>query len=1004
MVGDTKAVKQAIRNPSAYFHFLAEPTDFLGRLSKASETLAKKALLSSKAFHEASDRGMAKDSTRVKMESTGFESLAVIKNSIENPLSMFEAAGSEATSKLYKEKNAQGVIETLRSKLIVNNHSHKEKNAQGDIETLRPSWQTAAQVIEEWNEVLRSEEFEHIRSYEGFEMREMSSLINDSITIGAAGGINDSITAASVIRELMARNPSSTRRDAAQAFFAQWQRVLKEQQFFAQWQRVLKEQQHHHQHHQHHQHHHRHHHQQHQHQHQHQMAKASEPLAKKLAIMRLKPKLEPKLKEQELEWEDVVPVLEEVDTIEELKGAINEPAAFLEKLAMAGGPAAKKLAIVYLKPKLRKTGPRLAATGLDELERAAQHPEQSLTRLEQTQDEHQHPQLTEAVDAASAAAAVITSMATAASTAVVLSAAVVHVLKDAKLVLKKKLNEQRLDWDDIEVALCEVGVWKLAKAVIRTCNLVKCQAERLKSMYKASTTRGQHEIKRNVAEVSSSSSAAAAAAAVNDDAQEKEAIATAAGALTHKVLLKEELVKKLKREVHDYCYATGLDFSLDWQGIQLVLLELGSTRELKEGLVAPQKFVQQMKRSGEQMARQELLAKLKPLLCNHELGFGVATTLDYEALQQLASSEKCGDADIDPEKSMFSTQLENILQRILMQRTKGARTLTILKNRQKVTQILSTTFGFDCWHDIANVLHAIHSTSELERMLAFLRLGNIKSFFDRCIARGEEAELTTPPTKPESRPCRYRHNRLQISWCPPLSSSSTTDQLALNTRTEYSEFRVRIGLSGTDATQTIDCHAQATTLVIKTQGTKEDRAAGQITRCIKRWVLLQLQPPTCRLPRVSSIKPPSIKPPNQRQKLFARRFNARSARKTTGWIRNSRQGKSVCTIEADFGEVLESLYAREVEKRVLKHRGGRKLDVEENNFQRKLERHRFMLEVEHGPAAMLRISVSVKHGREWGAFGDPGLVLVPLHKCLLNPAHTFTRNTKALSNTSGCLH
>jgi hypothetical protein len=59
------------------------------------------------------------------------------------------------------------------------------------------------------------------------------------------------------------------------------------------------------------------------------LATASAPAAKKLAIMRLKQKLEPFLKKQGQEWADVVPMLEELDSIEEVEGAIADPEQFL---------------------------------------------------------------------------------------------------------------------------------------------------------------------------------------------------------------------------------------------------------------------------------------------------------------------------------------------------------------------------------------------------------------------------------------------------------------------------------------------------------------------------------------------------------------------------------------------------------------------------------------------------------------------------------------------------
>jgi hypothetical protein len=79
-------------------------------------------------------------------------------------------------------------------------------------------------------------------------------------------------------------------------------------------------------------------------------------------LAQLRPKLEYCLRKQGLEWADIVPVLEEVDSLEELKAAIAEPAAFLKRLAEAAGPAAKKMAIMRLKPALE---PHLRKQGLE---------------------------------------------------------------------------------------------------------------------------------------------------------------------------------------------------------------------------------------------------------------------------------------------------------------------------------------------------------------------------------------------------------------------------------------------------------------------------------------------------------------------------------------------------------------------------------------------------------------------------------------------------------------
>ena len=46
----------------------------------------------------------------------------------------------------------------------------------------------------------------------------------------------------------------------------------------------------------------------------------------------------------------MAPLLEAVDSIQELRAAAEDPVGFLQRLAKSSGPAAKKLAIMQLKP------------------------------------------------------------------------------------------------------------------------------------------------------------------------------------------------------------------------------------------------------------------------------------------------------------------------------------------------------------------------------------------------------------------------------------------------------------------------------------------------------------------------------------------------------------------------------------------------------------------------------------------------------------------------------
>ncbi len=73
---------------------------------------------------------------------------------------------------------------------------------------------------------------------------------------------------------------------------------------------------------------------------------------KKWAIAKLRPKMEPSLKKQGLLWEDVLPALELVDSVEELQAAAEDPEGFLKSMAKTLGPAGKKWAIAKLPPKM----------------------------------------------------------------------------------------------------------------------------------------------------------------------------------------------------------------------------------------------------------------------------------------------------------------------------------------------------------------------------------------------------------------------------------------------------------------------------------------------------------------------------------------------------------------------------------------------------------------------------------------------------------------------------
>ena len=72
--------------------------------------------------------------------------------------------------------------------------------------------------------------------------------------------------------------------------------------------------------------------------------------AKTLVIGKLRPMLEPLIARQHLQWEDILPALQLVDSMEELQAALSDPEGFLQRLMSTMGPAAMAAAIAKLRP------------------------------------------------------------------------------------------------------------------------------------------------------------------------------------------------------------------------------------------------------------------------------------------------------------------------------------------------------------------------------------------------------------------------------------------------------------------------------------------------------------------------------------------------------------------------------------------------------------------------------------------------------------------------------
>ena len=74
------------------------------------------------------------------------------------------------------------------------------------------------------------------------------------------------------------------------------------------------------------------------------------PLVASMAVTKLQPQLEPTLAKHGLTWEQAMPVLSQLTSIDRLHAAADDPEAFVSELLAESGPAAKAFAIAKLRP------------------------------------------------------------------------------------------------------------------------------------------------------------------------------------------------------------------------------------------------------------------------------------------------------------------------------------------------------------------------------------------------------------------------------------------------------------------------------------------------------------------------------------------------------------------------------------------------------------------------------------------------------------------------------
>jgi hypothetical protein len=77
------------------------------------------------------------------------------------------------------------------------------------------------------------------------------------------------------------------------------------------------------------------------------------PAAKRLLLAQARPALQPYVQEAGLTWDEAVPVFEKLDSRDDVQRAIDDPDTFMASLAVAATPAAKRLLIAKARPMLQ---------------------------------------------------------------------------------------------------------------------------------------------------------------------------------------------------------------------------------------------------------------------------------------------------------------------------------------------------------------------------------------------------------------------------------------------------------------------------------------------------------------------------------------------------------------------------------------------------------------------------------------------------------------------------
>lgn len=413
------------------------------------------------------------------------------------------------------------------------------------------------------------------------------------------------------------------------------------------------------------------------------------PAAKRMAIAKLRPRLEVPLAKMLLTWDDIVPVLNEIDSIEELQAALEAPEVLLTKLANLGGTAGRRFIVAKLRPKLEPVIKQagllwsevvdvlLLVDTLEELQAAMGNPEGFLQQL--------------AVTMSSAARRLI--------------------IAKLRPLLEARLQRLDVEWRDVQPALEMLTLVELQKALADpqawlkdAANAVGLAGKRLliaflRPRLEPSLRRRGLHWEDVLAALELIDSVQELQRCFDDPESFLESVVQLGGDAAKKVLL-----SFARSRLEPMIIQQGLL----WVDIVRALELIDEPKELQDAVDNPKAFLQCLLDTSGPAAKKVLLARLRPI---------VEPLINRQGLKWsdvLRALEEFDVVDLDVQKALQSP--DEFLEKLANAATPAAMFLILAKMRPKMEPALVSQ-GLR-WDDAVKAFELVNSLDELRAAIA----------------------------------------------------------------------------------------------------------------------------------------------------------------------------------------------------------------------------------------------------------------------------------------------